>query len=498
MSSPAARPASRLADSASRPARERISARLAVIWGSLGRSLAGCRRRRGRVLRLELFPGFLVEQGQRLVVALRLDERVGLLVHRLEPHPFVGRGEQGAQDLPHLVPLLAVEVDLGRLEARLLGLLGFAVLVERGGEVGEQARRVVAPPGALHHPRQGQGDPRVLRVGVVQLAEGGERLVGAPLGGEDQPAQQGDRLRALLAAHLRVLVGGRDGGERLQGLVEVAVLVERPGDLAAQAGIVAHLVGSLAQRLERRFRVAVAGFEVGQGEARLERAGIEAEDVGERPARLVGLVGAQQRLDQQGVGHPLLGDVVDQLAEHLGRLGGLVLVEIDPPQGEEGLGVARIALAHRLEGIAGGGHRAGVRGGEIDVDLADGAQHVEVVGRQAAGLGDLLRRLAQRIVAQRGAPRVLRHAVEELRVLDQHVRGLPGAGRQLLGLFEGGERVVDRALDGQQLAEGELERGPGSGGRGGRGGHRSGRGGGRRGRNAQEGGEERQAGGANR
>ena len=128
----------------------------------------------------------------------------------------------------------------------------------------------------------------------------------------------------------------------------------------------------------------------------------------------------------------------------------------------------------------------GVDGGEIDVDLPRGAQHVDVLGRQAAGLGDLLRGLAQGVVAQGLAALVLGHAVQELRVLDQHVGGLGHVGSGLLGGLEGGERLVVRAFDGEQLAERELI--------GGRGWNRRRR----NGRRGGEGGQQGQAGGAKR
>src|SRR4029077_16622085 len=213
--------------------------------------------------------------------------------------------------------------------------------------------------------------------------------------------------------------------------------------------------------------------------------GIEAEDVLQRLLRLLRLVGPHQRLDQQGVGGELLRHVVDQLVEHRGGLLRLVLIEVDPPQGEERRRVLRIALAHLLQGGARPRQRGRVDRREVDVDLAGGAQHVEVVGGQHAGRRDLLRRLAKRVAAQRRAALVLGHAVEELRVLDQHVGGVRRLRRDLLRRVEGGEGVVDRPFDGEQLAERELIGGRRRQGLGERGG-------------GHEDGQEGQAGGANR
>ena len=126
---------------------------------------------------------FLAEQRQRLVVPLVFGVGVGLQRHRLEADGVVGGGEQGAQGGFDLVPLLAVVEDLGGLEAGLLGLLGLAVLLQGGGEAVEQRRRVATPAGALQHPRQGQGDARLLGIGVVDLGQQGDGVVVAPLGG---------------------------------------------------------------------------------------------------------------------------------------------------------------------------------------------------------------------------------------------------------------------------------------------------------------------------
>ena len=220
----------------------------------------------------------LGEERQRLVIALVLGEGVGLQRHGLEADGVVRGGEQRAQGGFELVPLLAVVEDLGGFEVGLLGLLGLAVLLQGGAEALEQGRRVVAPAGALEHPRQGHGDPRLLGVGVVDLGQQGDRLVVAPLGGVDHAAQEVLRRRALrraLAGRRRTGggagVGDGERVERLERAVEVAVLVERPGELALQAGIVAQLLGRAAQGVQGRRRPAAAALEVGERQPGLQR-----------------------------------------------------------------------------------------------------------------------------------------------------------------------------------------------------------------------------------
>ena len=151
-SSPAARSPRIFSASASRPAWLSTSARLA---SSGGVSFSG-------------------EQRERLVVALVLREGVGLQEQGLEADALVAARQQRAQGGLDLVPLLAVVIDLGDLEVRLLRLLGLAVLRQVGGEPLQQGRRVAAPAGALQHPRQGDGHPRLAWDRRRDLAQQGD------------------------------------------------------------------------------------------------------------------------------------------------------------------------------------------------------------------------------------------------------------------------------------------------------------------------------------
>ncbi len=241
--------------------------------------------------------------------------------------------------------------------------------------------------------------------------------------------------------------------------------VELPGELAADPRVVAHRprarpAGSQRRRGGRRARSAARPGSAGPPARPDRRPGSRRAPLG------LGVLGWRAAGPRRAGRRPCAAAGAGRLiAQDLDRLVRLLAGRVELAQREHRLrDVGRIAAHGLLQRRLRRGQGGGVLGREVEIDRADGAQHVEVLRRELA---------APRTRSGRGAAQIFLPRAGSARSVRRRGRGAGRARARHRANREraarprrGGERLGHRALDGQQLGQRELVRGGGR--RGGR------------------------------